>query len=217
MSVTLKKTLYVFVVLAVLAGISYSIYSFVIKPASTGIVDNMPGDVSNDHGDSKEDDGINAGNKKDEDYTDIEKTIKNYSERTTTNEDLTADEGETTFENNAVNAFKAFYGYLASEDEYDKAFDMLHDDFKLKLDILKLFGTDYLVKSDIDINNAAFYSDIIKSAKLESIEQLLNTDKHSVISCIQSISIKDLSFKQVLETELIFEGKWKLISVTQRH
>jgi hypothetical protein len=74
----------------------------------------------------------------------------------------------TTKESDALKTLKTCYTYLKSEKDYTKAMTMLDDKFSLKMGILKSFGIEELVKSDLDIENASVYRDIFKSASFDT-------------------------------------------------
>jgi len=121
----------------------------------------------------------------------------------------------------ALEALKDFYGYLGSEDDYYKAIDMLHDEFKLEIDILKTFGIKNLKKSDLNVNDTTVYSDFFGAVKLKAIvnEQSFpdTVPMSSVICYVQNVTIADMSVEQTIEAKLIEENDaWKLLSLVEK-
>ena len=77
--------------------------------------------------------------------------------------------GKPPAESAAVKVLKDFYTCLGSENDYQKAMELLDETFSIKLEIFKQFGISELTKSDISTEDASFYSDMLKAASLDAI------------------------------------------------
>jgi len=93
-------------------------------------------------------------------------------------------------ETESVETLKSFYTYLATE-QYGKATELLNDEFKIKLNIFKQFGIDEVGKQDIDLNEAAVYGSIFKTAKIESIIDEKVSDNVSTVYYFQTVSLNE--------------------------
>lgn len=114
-----------------------------------------------------------------------------------------------------LKVLKSFYAYLGSEKDYAKAMQLLDDSFRLKLLMIRQFGAEELVKSDIDEENASAFSNILKSAKFESLSKEITKGSTSTIIFTQVLgSGTDFEDKQQMTAELRETGKdWKIILI----
>lgn len=88
-------------------------------------------------------------------------------------------------ESEPLKTLKAFYSYLGSLNNYAKAMNLLDDNFKLRLQLMKQFGAEELVKSDIDKENASLYSELLRTARFDSLSQEVTKDGVSSILYFQ--------------------------------
>jgi hypothetical protein len=115
-------------------------------------------------------------------------------------------------ESEALKVLKSFYAYLSSENDYSKAMELLDPDFKLQLELLKQFGTDYIIKSDIDVGEASIYGDILKAAKLDSIIKEEQKDGIYTIYYNQILAMNaDSQIQQAMTAQIKKRnGSWKI-------
>jgi hypothetical protein len=113
-----------------------------------------------------------------------------------------------------------FYSYLESEDDYAEAMLLLDDGFRLRMAMLKQFGIDEVLKSDIDAeyeaDNASLYSNLLKAAKLESItDSKISEDGSAKILYYHVLALSGGSgVRQQMSAELKKTGKgWKIILI----
>jgi hypothetical protein len=114
-----------------------------------------------------------------------------------------------------VKVLKSFYSYLGSENNYARAMQLLDDSFRLRLQMIRQFGAEELVKSDIDEESASTFSNILKSAKFETLSgETTKVDKSSV-KYVQIFGAgTDAQVKQEMTAELKKIGKaWKIILI----
>ena len=94
-------------------------------------------------------------------------------------------------ESTSIKTLRSFYSCLQSENEYSKAMDMLNKDFKIRLKMLEQFGISELEKSDIDVDSASIYSNILGMTRLESVVMETAAENISTIYFYQSFSLSD--------------------------
>lgn len=114
-----------------------------------------------------------------------------------------------------VKMLQTFYEYLSQKDEYPKAMLLLDDDFQLKLTMLKQFGADYITKSDISIDSASAYAELLKAAKLDTITKAEIKDNICTVSYYQILELStDSKLRQFMSAQLKKnDGAWKIILV----
>ncbi len=242
MDIILKKIILLIVAVLIVAGVLYAMYDIVNTTAmdpnsdfSNKKNENENEENSNVAGESKEQleekseeqtekqeanlpDGKAGIDINDKNMTSAEITLKEEYDETNASENNISDIQE---QSEALKALKVFYGYLDLENGYNKAIDMLHDDFKMEIDILKSFGIKYLRKNDLKIDDATIYSDFVGAVKLKTIvneESVPNTTPNSSVICyVQNVSIADMSVEQTIEAKLVEEdGMWKLLSLVEK-
>lgn len=113
-----------------------------------------------------------------------------------------------------------FYSYLESEDDYAKAMMLLDDGFRLRMAMLKQFGIDEVLKSDIDAeyeaDNASIYSNLLKAAKLDSVtDSKISEDGSAKITYYHILALSgDSGVRQQMSAELKKTGKgWRIILI----
>lgn len=116
-----------------------------------------------------------------------------------------------------VALLKDFYSCLASEKDYNRALDMLSDDFTLELNILKQFGIGTITKGDLDAESASMYADILKNAKLDSIVKEEVSGGTSTVQYFQSFTLDgETQIKVPIVAKLKkLDGSWKIISASE--
>gem|GEM_PF-1014660 len=120
-------------------------------------------------------------------------------------------------ESGAAKTLGDFYSYLGSEKDYNKALEILSDDFTLELNILEQFGVEVLTKDDIDLESASIYADLLRKAKLDSIVKEEAKGDTSTIYYYQLFSIKESSqLRQPIIAQLKkADGKWKILGAKE--
>lgn len=128
-----------------------------------------------------------------------------------TQEDIPAHSAES----GALKTLKAFYTCLSGEKEYPKAMALLDDKFTLKMEILKSFGVEELLKSDIDVQSATGFSDILKSSSIESIVKEQEKEGAVTISYYQNMNAGSGSqIRMAMAAVIKKAGKgWKIVSL----
>ena len=113
-----------------------------------------------------------------------------------------------------------FYSYLDSVDDYAKAMLLLDDGFRLRMAMLKQFGIDEVLKSDIDAeyedDNASIYSNLLKAAKLDSVtDSKISEDGSAKITYYHILALSgDSGVRQQMSAELKKTGKgWRIILI----
>lgn len=111
-----------------------------------------------------------------------------------------------------VKALQDFYTCLAQKDEYTKAMLILDDDFQLKLGMLKQFGADIITKSDISVDSATAYSELLKAAKLDTITKAETKDNVCIVSYYQILELgTDSQLRQFMSAQLKkTDEAWKI-------
>ena len=120
-------------------------------------------------------------------------------------------------ESEPVKFLKDFYSVMESQKDYAKTMGLLSSDFTLELNLLKQFGFNTLTKNDIDLETASLYSELLKSAKLESILKEETSEKSSKIYFYQSLSLDgERRFTIPMIAQLRKEnGVWKIFSARE--
>ena len=120
-------------------------------------------------------------------------------------------------ESEAIGILKNFYSGMASQKDYAKAMGLLSSEFTLELNLLKQFGFNALTKDDIDLETASLYSELLKSARLESILKEETAEKSSKIYFYQSLSLDgETRFTLPMIAQLNKEnGAWKILSARE--
>ena len=116
-----------------------------------------------------------------------------------------------------LKVLKDFYTFLSSEESYPKALDLLSEDFKLELGILKQFGVDELGKKDIDLESASMYSSILRMASLERIVKEETSGDASTIYFYQLLSMGEgepARFPIAAHLKKS-DGKWKILDARE--
>lgn len=120
-------------------------------------------------------------------------------------------------ESEPLQQLKDFYSYLGSQDSYDKAMKLLDDDFILRLGMLRQFGIEEILKSDIDAgydqNSVSMYAELLKAAKFEKlVESVLSDDGTAVIKYYQTFGLSaDSQVSQLMTARLEKrDGDWKI-------
>lgn len=116
----------------------------------------------------------------------------------------------------AVKALKRFYTYLSSEKDYPKAMEMLGTDFSLQLALLEEFGVSEIIKDDIDVESAKFYSSILKEARLDAVVGEVEKGGVSTVYFFQTVALNEDSITRLaMAAQLKKEGgDWKIEAVT---
>ncbi len=91
-------------------------------------------------------------------------------------------------ESEALKALRRFYGFLSSE-QYDKAYDMLDDRFRINA--FKLLGADELSKKDIDVESFSVYGSIFRTVRIEKITGEKSDGGSTVIYFYQLFSMNE--------------------------
>lgn len=119
-----------------------------------------------------------------------------------------------------ANVLKAFYTYLQSKEDYDKAMQLLDESFKLRMAMLRNFGVEEISKNDIDAeyneSNVSLYSDLLKAAKLDTIsKETIMNDNTVVITYYQNLGLSaDSNVRQLMSAKLILVNKeYKIILI----
>jgi hypothetical protein len=120
-----------------------------------------------------------------------------------------------TADSEPVKVLKSFYSYLGSENNYAKAMQLLDDSFKLRLQMMRQFGAEELIKSDIDEESASVFSDILKSAVFKTLSEETTKDKSSTIKYVQILGAgTDAQVEQQMTARLEKTVKaWKIILI----
>jgi len=115
---------------------------------------------------------------------------------------------------------KAFYTYLQSEEDYNKAMKLLDDNFKLRMAMLRQFGVEEISKGDIDSQynqeNVSLYSNLLKAAKLDTIAKETEIDDNTVvITYYQNLGVSsDSQMRQLMSAKLVLVNKeYKIILI----
>jgi hypothetical protein len=114
-----------------------------------------------------------------------------------------------------VKTLKSFYSYLASEDDYAKAMQLLDSSFRLRLNMLQQFGVSEILKSDIDADSASVYGELLKAAKFDTIANDVVKDNICTISYYQILRPSaDSQMRQLMSAQLQkFDKVWKIILI----
>lgn len=121
-------------------------------------------------------------------------------------------------ESECIKALKEFYSYMSSQNEYQKAYDMLDENFVMQMNLLKQFGIAELRKQDMDIYSFPLYAHLFKSARIESIvsEEMLD-DSLTIIYFFQTFasegSNEEIRMPVVFRMKK-FETDWKILQIT---
>lgn len=131
------------------------------------------------------------------------------------NADADADVQGKSADSDQVKVLKSFYSYLAAENDYTKAMQLLDNDFRLRLDILKQFGAAEISKSDIDADSASAYSELLKAAKFDTISKEVTKDGICTVTYYQIIGLStDSQLRQFMSAQLKKNGDvWKIILI----
>lgn len=119
-----------------------------------------------------------------------------------------------------VKVLKSFYSYLQSRDEYTKAMDLLDDEFKLRMAMLRQFGVQEISKSDIDAGydqeNVSLFSDLLKAAKLDTITKETKVEENAVvITYYHMFGIStDSQIRQPMSARIVRSQKvWEIVLI----
>jgi hypothetical protein len=114
-----------------------------------------------------------------------------------------------------LDTLKAFYDKLPEENLYEKAMELLDDDFKLELAMLNQFGVEQLGKKDIDMEQVQVYSDILRAARLENIVSTKLDGNSCTIFYYQVFDTGDtIQDRMPMEAQLKKSGDvWKIFFV----
>ena len=120
-----------------------------------------------------------------------------------------------TVDSEPVKVLKSFYSCLGSGNDYAKAMQLLDDSFKLRMEMIRQFGAEELVKSDIDEESVSAFSNILKSASFESLSKEITKGSASTIIYTQVLgSGTDFEDKRQMTAELKKTGDaWKIILI----
>jgi hypothetical protein len=120
-------------------------------------------------------------------------------------------------ESEQVKLLKSFYSYLGSEEDYKKAMDLIDKDFIFKMDLLKQFGIEYILKSDFDAEDASMYSQLLKTAKFDTIAGEDSKDGVYTISYYHYLGQNSESqLRQLMVARMKkSDGLWKIISIEE--
>lgn len=118
-------------------------------------------------------------------------------------------------ESAALKALKDFYTYLGSENDYSKGMELLDESFSLKLDLLKQFGISELSKSDISVENASIYSNMLKAAKFEALVKEEFKDSEALIYYYQIMELSPGNqVRQPMSARIKKTGNgWKITAI----
>lgn len=136
-------------------------------------------------------------------------------------EAVAEDMGEETAEDvaedvkNAEKTLIDFYSYLANQGDYENAMKLLHDNFSLKLQMLEQFGVSEIIKSDIDMESASVYGQLLRGAKFDTIVDADLKDEICTITYYHTLgSDTGSQIKQLLSAQLRkSEDGWKIILI----
>jgi len=118
-------------------------------------------------------------------------------------------------EDAAAATLRTFYTYLSSLNNYNRAMNLLDENFTLSMGLLRQFGIETLYKSDIDAESTSEYTNILNNAKISSITQVNTTGNTSRIFYKQLIIMDEglqSNSKLVADLKLI-NGTWKIMRV----
>lgn len=120
-------------------------------------------------------------------------------------------------ESEQVKLLRSFYSYLGSEEDYKKAMDLLDKDFVFRMELLKQFGVECIVKSDFDAEDASMYSQLLKTAKFDTIAGEDLKDGICTISYYHYLGADSESqLRQLMVARLKkSDGLWKIISIEE--
>lgn len=120
----------------------------------------------------------------------------------------------------SVKVLKNFYSYLQSKDDYSKAMDLLDDNFKLRMAMLRQFGVQDISKSDIDAGydqeNVSLYSDLLKAARLDTIAKETTIKEDTVvIAYYHFLGISaDSQVRQPMSARIVKrQNGWKIVLI----
>ncbi len=115
----------------------------------------------------------------------------------------------------AENVIKSFYSYLAAENDYSKALQLMDDNFKLRLNILKQSGVDEISKRDISAEGVSLYSNLLKAAKLDTITKSEMKGGICKVTYYQILGLSaDSQIRQLMSAQLKKTGNvWKIIII----
>lgn len=118
----------------------------------------------------------------------------------------------------AVEALKQFYELLSDGSRYKEAMELLDSGFTIELDLFRQFGLEALTKSDIDLEEASLYGELLKAAKLESLVKEERDGEKTVLYYYQVFSTEQAQTRQAIKAELVLKDKkWLLFSVKERN
>lgn len=176
------------------------------KIAQSTVAETTDGLVTEDSESTNGPDGDKQGESSDGEGKEVVEDDKNV--------DGDADNGSPT------NVLKAFYTYLQSTEDYEKAMQLLDENFKLRMAMLRNFGVEEIIKSDIDAeyneSNVSLYSDLLKAAKLDTIsKETIMEDNTVIITYYHSLGLSaDSNVRQLMSAKLIQVNKeYKIILI----
>lgn len=114
-----------------------------------------------------------------------------------------------------VKVLRDFYSCLSQEDKYAEAMMALDDDFQLKLAMLKQFDAEIITKSDISLDSASAYSELLKAAKLDTITKAETKEHVCAVSYYQILELApDSRLRQFMSARLKkTDEAWKIILI----
>ncbi len=120
-------------------------------------------------------------------------------------------------ESEQAKLIKSFYSYLESEDDYKKAMELLDKDFVFRMELLKQFGVEYIVKSDFDAQEASMYSQLLKAAKFDTIAKeelkdgIYTIDYYHFLGLNSDSQLRQLMIARMKKSD----GLWRIISIEE--
>ena len=128
-----------------------------------------------------------------------------------------ADNNSKKGESEQVKLLKNFYSYLGKEEDYRKAMELLDKDFVFRMELLKQFGVEYIIKSDFDAEDASMYSQLLKAAKFDTIAGEDLKDGICTINYYHFLGLNsDSQLRQLMIARMKkSDGLWRIISIEE--
>lgn len=121
----------------------------------------------------------------------LENIPAEIDERASISKESTQDKNQSKSESVTVKTLRKFYDYAASDVLYTKAYEMLDENFTLRLDLLKKIGLEEVKKSDLDLDSFPMYSSLFKTTHIKKIVKESTAKGNSTIYYYQSYTLGD--------------------------
>jgi hypothetical protein len=122
------------------------------------------------------------------------------------------------FESEPVKALRKFYEYASSDILYKKAYDMLDENFFIRLGLFKQLGITEVEKADMSVEKFPQYSSLFKTAYLKSIQKEDTIKNNSTILYTHSYTLGDEE-EEVIQTLVVtlkkIKSNWVLTSIVE--